>query len=118
MAKVDAGASFELFSECFNYLPLACCLGKKVLVVHGGLFSRDDVTLNDIRKIDRNQQPPDSGLMCELMWSDPMHSNGRAPSKRGVALQFGPDVTSKFLALNGLGTMRCDAMRCDPMCDD
>lgn len=102
VAKMDAGASFELFSELFNYLPLAVCIGKKVLVVHGGLFSRDDVTLADIKKIDRNCQPPDTGLMCELMWSDPMSSNGRAPSKRGVALQFGPDVTSKFLALNGL----------------
>lgn len=28
------------------------CAGK-VLVVHGGLFSRDDVSLDDIRSIDR-----------------------------------------------------------------
>jgi len=34
--------------------PAACehCAGK-VLVMHGGLFSRDDVTLDEIRKIDR-----------------------------------------------------------------
>lgn len=30
-------------------------------VMHGGLFSEDNVTLDDIRKIDRNRQPPDSG---------------------------------------------------------
>ena len=29
--------------------------------MHGGLFSRDDVTLDEIRKIDRNRQPPEQG---------------------------------------------------------
>jgi len=30
-------------------------------VMHGGLFSRDDVTLDEIRNIDRNRQPPEEG---------------------------------------------------------
>ena len=30
--------------------------------MHGGLFSKDDVTIEDIRKVDRNRQPPDSGI--------------------------------------------------------
>ena len=29
--------------------------------MHGGLFSTDDVTLDDLRKIDRNRQPPEEG---------------------------------------------------------
>lgn len=29
--------------------------------MHGGLFSSDDVTLDDIRGIDRNRQPPEEG---------------------------------------------------------
>ncbi|XP_014208354.1 serine/threonine-protein phosphatase 5 [Copidosoma floridanum] len=92
----------KLFTEVYNWLPLAHCLNKKVLVMHGGLFSKDDVTLDDIRKIDRNRQPPDEGIMCELLWSDPQPQNGRSPSKRGVGVQFGPDVTQKFLELNNL----------------
>lgn len=40
--------------------------------------------------------------MCELLWSDPQAAMGRGPSKRGVALQFGPDVTEEFLNTNGL----------------
>lgn len=71
-------------------------------VMHGGLFTRDDVTLDEIRNIDRNRQPPEEGPMCELLWSDPQPQNGRAPSKRGVGCQFGPDVTKKFLELNKL----------------
>lgn len=70
--------------------------------MHGGLFSRDDVTLEEIKKIDRNRQPPDEGLMCELLWSDPQPQIGRSPSKRGVGVQFGPDVTENFLQLNNL----------------
>ena len=70
--------------------------------MHGGLFSQDDVTLDTIRNIDRNRQPPDDGPMCELLWSDPHVQNGRSPSKRGTGCEFGPDVTKKFLELNKL----------------
>nr|BAH11517.1 unnamed protein product [Homo sapiens] len=52
---------YELFSEVFEWLPLAQCINGKVLIMHGGLFSEDGVTLDDIRKIERNRQPPDSG---------------------------------------------------------
>ncbi|XP_009474857.1 PREDICTED: serine/threonine-protein phosphatase 5-like, partial [Nipponia nippon] len=52
---------FALFSEVFEWLPLAQCINGKVLIMHGGLFSEDGVTLDDIRKIERNRQPPDSG---------------------------------------------------------
>ena len=48
------------------------------------------------------RQPPDSGLMSDLLWSDPQPELGRAPSKRGVGLGFGPDITQKFLQKNKL----------------
>uniref|UniRef100_A0A8D2PHW7 Serine/threonine-protein phosphatase n=1 Tax=Zosterops lateralis melanops TaxID=1220523 RepID=A0A8D2PHW7_ZOSLA len=93
---------FALFSEVFEWLPLAQCINGKVLIMHGGLFSEDGVTLDDIRKIERNRQPPDSGPMCDLLWSDPQPQNGRSVSKRGVSCQFGPDVTKRFLERNRL----------------
>ncbi|GAB1291620.1 Serine/threonine-protein phosphatase 5 [Apodemus speciosus] len=93
---------YELFSEVFEWLPLAQCINGKVLIMHGGLFSEDGVTLDDIRKIERNRQPPDSGPMCDLLWSDPQPQNGRSVSKRGVSCQFGPDVTKAFLEENQL----------------
>ncbi|KAI8385703.1 Metallo-dependent phosphatase-like protein [Blakeslea trispora] len=95
---------FNLFSETFNALPLAHVIQNKIFVTHGGLFSRDNVTLDEIRKIDRigQGQPGSEGLMCELLWSDPQPQPGRSPSKRGVGIQFGPDVTQNFLETNGL----------------
>ena len=52
--------------------------------MHGGLFSKDDVSLKDIRAVDRVKQPPEDGLMSEILWSDPQPQNGRSESKRGV----------------------------------
>ncbi|MBA0663942.1 hypothetical protein Goklo_004021, partial [Gossypium klotzschianum] len=92
----------ELFAEVFCYLPLAHVINQKVFVVHGGLFSVDGVKLSDIRAIDRFCEPPEEGLMCELLWSDPQPYPGRGPSKRGVGLSFGADVTRRFLQDNNL----------------
>ncbi|CAA2963116.1 serine threonine- phosphatase 5 isoform X1 [Olea europaea subsp. europaea] len=92
----------ELFTEVFCCLPLAHVINEKVLVVHGGLFSVDGVKLSDIREIDRFCEPPEEGLMCELLWSDPQPQLGRGPSKRGVGLSFGADVTKRFLQDNSL----------------
>ncbi|KAG5973276.1 hypothetical protein E4U58_005408 [Claviceps cyperi] len=95
---------FKLFSESFSALPLATLVGEKYLVLHGGLFSDDNVTLDDIRKLNRHnqRQPGQSGLMMEMLWTDPQDEPGRSASKRGVGLQFGPDVTKRFCEKNGL----------------
>lgn len=92
----------DMFTQVFNWLPLCHCINKKILVMHGGLFSSDNVTLEDLRRIERNCQPPEDGPMCELLWSDPQPCYGRGPSKRGVGIQFGPDVTEKFCKRNNL----------------
>jgi serine/threonine-protein phosphatase 5 len=93
---------YDLFQEFFNWLPLSYVLNKKVMICHGGLFSKDGVKLEDIAKIDRNRDIPDSGLMSDILWSDPQKTNGRSPNRRGVSVAFGPDVTHKFLDDNGL----------------
>ncbi|RAL38912.1 hypothetical protein DM860_015273 [Cuscuta australis] len=92
----------ELFAEVFCCLPLAHVINGKIFVVHGGLFSVDGVKLSDIRAIDRFCEPPEQGLMCELLWSDPQPQLGRGPSRRGVGLLFGGDVTKRFLEENNL----------------
>ncbi|KNZ56444.1 serine/threonine-protein phosphatase [Puccinia sorghi] len=71
---------------------------KRFFIVHGGLFSRDEVTFEELRKIPRmvKKQPGNEGLMMECLWTDPQDAPGRGPSKRGVGLGFGPDITENW----------------------
>lgn len=60
------GLMLDVFREVFNWLPLAFVLKKQVLVLHGGLFSQDGVTLDDLRKVQRNRcatKPPWAGQL-------------------------------------------------------
>ncbi len=103
-AKYDT-TTMNLFTEVFHALPLALCVDRRALVLHGGLFQQDGVTLEDIARIDRFREPPESGLMSDLLWSDPQPFPGRGPSKRGMGQSFGPDITARFLAANGLDVL-------------
>jgi serine/threonine-protein phosphatase 5 len=104
-AKYDT-KTYEFFTEIFNWLPLSYVLnsstGKKVFITHGGLFDTTDVTLDMIRKVERNRQPPESGIMTDALWADPCMLPGRRPSKRGTSIQFGPNITEQFCEKNGL----------------
>ena len=96
------GSIFDCFSELFKFLPLGHILNKEILVIHGGLFNKDGVTIDELKKIDRFRNVPLKGLMADLLWSDPMEENGKIPSMRGAGVNFGPDVTEKFLKENNL----------------
>ena len=48
--------TFKLFSEIFNAIPLGNLIEEKIFVIHGGLFSRDGVTIDELRKINRFKQ--------------------------------------------------------------
>lgn len=97
--------TFALFKTLFYSLPLAHVLNKQVLVLHGGLFEQEGVKLEDLQKIQRRMAVPSTGLMCDMLWADPTFKNGRQRSKRGVSIEFGPDVAERFLDDNGLSNI-------------
>ena len=94
----------KLFTEVFNNLPLAAVVQDSVFVVHGGLSTTQEngMTLEQIEAIPRDREPPESGLMSDLLWSDPHAFMGKMPSKRGVGFSFGHDYTEQFLNRNNL----------------
>lgn len=57
-------------TEIFDYLSLSAIIDGKIFCVHGGL-SPSIHTLDQIRTIDRKQEVPHDGPMCDLLWSDP-----------------------------------------------
>ena len=56
--------------EVFDYLSLGAIVDGRVFCVHGGL-SPNILKLDQIRSIDRKQEVPQDGAMCDLLWSDP-----------------------------------------------
>eukprot|EP01133_Synstelium_polycarpum_P013440 gene13440-15839_t len=88
-------------TEIFDYLSLSALVDGKIFCVHGGL-SPSISTLDQIRAIDRKQEVPHEGPMCDLMWSDPEDVPGWNNSPRGAGYLFGEDIVQKFNHDNNL----------------
>ena len=82
-------------TNIFDYLALAAIIDNKIFCVHGGL-SPSINTLDEIRSIERKQEVPHDGAMCDLMWCDPDESPGWSVSPRGAGYLFGGDIVEKF----------------------
>ncbi len=72
-----------------------------VLCVHGGLSPLID-TIDKIRLLDRKQEVPHEGAMCDLLWSDPDEIEGWGLSPRGAGFLFGADIVKCFNQKNDL----------------
>ncbi|EEF42241.1 protein phsophatase-2a, putative [Ricinus communis] len=59
-------------------------------------------TLDNIRALDRIQEVPHEGPMCDLLWSDPDDRCGWGISPRGAGYTFGQDIAAQFNHTNGL----------------
>merc|ERR1712222_77983 len=88
-------------TEIFDYLSLAALIEDRIFCVHGGL-SPSINTLDEVRQIDRKQEVPHDGAMCDLMWSDPEDLEGWGLSPRGAGYLFGGDIVKQFNQANGL----------------
>jgi serine/threonine-protein phosphatase 2A catalytic subunit len=55
-----------------------------------------------VRSIDRVQEVPHEGPMCDLLWSDPDDRCGWGISPRGAGYTFGQDISEAFNHNNGL----------------
>ncbi|GMJ15981.1 PROTEIN PHOSPHATASE X -2, PP4 catalytic (PP4c) subunit 2, protein phosphatase X 2 [Hibiscus trionum] len=90
-------------TDIFDYLSLSALIENKLFGVHGGL-SPLIATLDQIRAIDRKQEVPHDGAMCDLLWSDPEDNNvdGWGLSPRGAGYLFGGSVVTAFNHTNNI----------------
>eukprot|EP00747_Dinoflagellata_sp_TGD_P220855 gnl/TRDRNA2_/TRDRNA2_92772_c0_seq3.p1 gnl/TRDRNA2_/TRDRNA2_92772_c0~~gnl/TRDRNA2_/TRDRNA2_92772_c0_seq3.p1 ORF type:complete len:609 (+),score=131.38 gnl/TRDRNA2_/TRDRNA2_92772_c0_seq3:130-1827(+) len=113
--KYDIGV-YNSLMECFDMLPLSATINGKFLAVHGGL-SPEMPNIKAIASVNRFQEPPREGLLCDLIWSDPWEPKEEAPAKttkakagppfkhndvRGCSYFFTFEAAAKFLQKNSL----------------
>ncbi|KAJ3130608.1 3',5'-cyclic-nucleotide phosphodiesterase (PDEase) (3':5'-CNP) [Physocladia obscura] len=110
--ECDHKYSEELYDACmesFCALPLGALMNKQFLCIHGGL-SPELTTLDDFDKIDRFREPPTYGVMCDLLWADPIENFGQERnnefythnSARGCSYYYSYNAACTFLEKNGL----------------
>ena len=92
---------WKYFTELFDYIPLTAVIENDIFCLHGGLSPSID-TLDNIRSLDRIQEVPHEGPMCDLLWSDPDDRIGWGISPRGAGYTFGSDISEQFNQNNNL----------------
>jgi serine/threonine-protein phosphatase PP1 catalytic subunit len=93
---------WKTFTDTFNCMPVAAVVDEKIFCMHGGL-SPELHSMEQVRKIMRPTDVPDTGLLCDLLWSDPEEGiTGWGENDRGVSFTFGADIVEKFLRKHDL----------------
>ena len=102
MRKYGSINVWRYCTEIFDYLSLASIIDGKIFCVHGGLSTSINI-IDEIRNIDRKQEVPHDGAMCDLLWSDPeVNIKGFSVSPRGAGYLFGEDIVQSFCLLNNV----------------
>jgi len=100
---------YDACMESFCTLPLAAIMNKQFLCIHGGL-SPELTTIDDLRNLDRFREPPTHGLMCDILWADPVEDFGTEKTQdsfvhnhvRGCSYFFTYQAACQFLDRNNL----------------
>lgn len=88
---------WKTFGDVFNYMPVCALIDDRILCMHGGL-SPELTSLDQIRDLQRPVEVPDTGLLCDLLWSDPAHDvTAWGENDRGVSFTFGAEIVRSVL---------------------
>jgi serine/threonine-protein phosphatase 2B catalytic subunit len=106
-AKYDVSVWEEIMLT-FDELPVASVVNGKFLCVHGGI-GPEVKNVDAILKVNRSGEPKRSGIVCDLLWSDPdvdkKEDRGEefiANKTRGCSYQFSFAGVFHFLQRTGL----------------
>lgn len=55
----------------FDALPLACVVNDNYFCVHGGITAIGE-SIEDLQKLQRFEEVPLKGSICDLVWADPI----------------------------------------------
>ena len=93
---------WRTFCDVFDYMPLGAVISGQYFCVHGGI-SPELESLQQIRDIERPISIPISGMITDLLWSDPSSDiREYAPSSRGSTFLWGLKPAKEFMHKNRL----------------
>ena len=69
---------WKTFTDCFNCLPIAAIIDEKIFTMHGGL-SPDLQSMEQIRRVMRPTDVPDTGEVQCLWWRSETQCVNRSP---------------------------------------
>ena len=90
LKKYGTDLIWKCFTEVFQCLPVSASIENQIFCLHGGL-SPEIESLDQIRSINRIQDIPHNGPLCDLLWSDPADEgkSGFSSSPRGAGYCWG-----------------------------
>ncbi|OHT08887.1 Ser/Thr protein phosphatase [Tritrichomonas foetus] len=92
---------WALCNEVFDLLPMAALIDGRVFSVHGGLSPRINL-IESISLMNRQEELPSIGPLCDLCWSDPDDIETWEENQRGAGWLFGAPQVKEFCLNNGL----------------
>jgi len=111
---------YDEFNNVFDNLPLCAVVSQmnngvaknKLFCCHAGP-SPDITDISDINKLDRKQEVPKDGAMCDLLWADPTKDFGSANDTekwqfnkyRNCSYQYSHDAVVEFNRRNGITSL-------------
>ncbi len=94
--KYENPEIWKYFTDLFDFLPLITLVEGKIFCLNGGLSPSID-TVDGVRLIDRFQEVPHEGAMCDLLWSDPEECVGFGHLKEELDMSLEKMFQKKFV---------------------
>lgn len=101
LRKYGSATVWKLFTDLFDYFPITALVDNNIFCLHGGLLPMVE-TIDQVRELNRIQEVPHEGPICDLLWSDPDDRGGWGISPRGAGFTFGQDISEQFNHTNDL----------------
>jgi serine/threonine-protein phosphatase 2B catalytic subunit len=97
---------YDEVMNTFDMIPIAAVVNGLYLCMHGGI-SENVPSITAINQVDRKMEPPDEGLMSDIMWADPatnrdFNTDYVFNDKREVSVIYGKKPVNKLLEASGL----------------
>lgn len=93
--------------DLFDNIPIAAVVNGQYLSMHGGI-SEKVTSANVINNIDRKMEPPEDGLLADLLWADPAPAKSASKQDykfnddRQISVFFGRRPLNALLQKEGL----------------